>query len=115
MGVALKREQPRLLAAEQTGQVKAIDGIEKEEGAHTLIEVIAVAPELIQGRALGLQVGGIHLPANGVEAAIALGGVLRCDDLNQEAHGVTLPAAMSRCANISNRRIKTSSRSCPLS
>ena len=43
--------------------MKAVDGVEKKERAHSFIEVIAGAAQLIQRGALGLQRGRIKLSA----------------------------------------------------
>jgi len=52
-------------------QVEPVNGIEEEERAHTLVEVVARAPEGIELGTLGQQVGRRRGPAPGVERLVA--------------------------------------------
>ena len=60
----------RRLPASQ-GQVEAVDGVEEEEGAHALVEVVAGAAEAVEGLAFGEQFGERQIAAEGVQRSVA--------------------------------------------
>ncbi len=94
------------------GHVEAVDGVEEEEGAHALVEVVAGAAEAVEGLAFGGELGERHAAAEGVQGLVArLAG--RGDDADEPAHE-RLPTT-SRSARSSRSWASTWARSCPLS
>ena len=95
--------------------VKAMDGVEKEQGAHALVEIVAVAAEAVERGALGQQFGESRPAALRSSERLRICGVARCDDVGERTHG-RIPAesdAISRSASSSSKCESTSSRSRP--
>ncbi len=83
--VAIKRHQAAGGEPWFQRQVKAIDGIKEEEGAHPFVEVVAGAPEAVEGGALVQQLCQRRGAAKGVQGTIADGRVRGGNDLNEFA------------------------------
>src|SRR5262249_55666693 len=62
------------------GQVKAVNGVEKEQGADALVKVVRLAAEALQVGALGQQVLQRGGPAPGVQRLVTHGGVAGGDN-----------------------------------
>ena len=78
--VAVKGDEPALRHARLVGQMEAVNGVQEEQGAHTLIEVAAGPPQGIQLGALGQQLIQRRRPAKGIHRAVAHLGIGRGDD-----------------------------------
>src|SRR5437867_10197221 len=66
--------------------METVDGIEKEKGTDTLVEIFAAAAKGIEGGALRQELGQREVNANLIERLIAEGGIGRGDDSNQIRH-----------------------------
>ena len=83
MGVASERDEvPRADAGFQW-QMKAMDGVEEQEGPDPFIQVLAAAAERFKIGAFAHQLGQRRLLAEGVERSIAHRGLRRGDEFNE--------------------------------
>src|SRR5689334_1675552 len=84
-----------------------MDGIEEEQRAHPLVEVVAGAPETVERLTLGKQSFQRRRPAKSIQRTVADGLIRRGDGRDQGAHR-PVPAAISRAARSSSMRANTS-------
>jgi hypothetical protein len=66
--------------------MEAIDRVEEEESAYPLVEVIALAPQPVEGLTFGQQFLQRGLPAKGIERVVANRRLCGGDNFNQFAH-----------------------------
>jgi len=83
--VSLKWDRAGGLGGKFFGEVKAVDCLQKKEGADPVVEIVGLATEGIELLALGEKGGGIEGCAGFGEGAVASGGVF-CGDQGNE-HG----------------------------
>ena len=89
---ALERNQPRTTlrrsrtVREPERKVKAMDGVEKEERANPVVEILTTTTKRVQRRAFGEQVVEGKSGARDVERLIAQGRVRGGDDVSQALH-----------------------------
>src|SRR4051812_17417711 len=67
-------------------EMKAVEGVEEEEGADAFVEVFAFATEGVERGAFGQQLVGGEIGAGFLEGAVALGGVPGGDEADQLGH-----------------------------
>ena len=67
MLVAVERNGPGLLVGEKRRQVEAVDGVEEKQRPHPVVEVVALAAEVIQRGGLGEQFIQPEPGAGGIE------------------------------------------------
>jgi hypothetical protein len=53
--------------------VEAVDRVEEKVGANAFVEVVAFAPEAVEGGSFGQQRRGRRRAADGIERAVAFG------------------------------------------
>ena len=75
MVVAGERDETAGVQFRAAWQVKAVEGVQEEEGADTFVEIGGVMPESLEGIALGEQLGERSLAAKMFEGLIADRGV----------------------------------------
>ena len=116
MGVAGERDGGADRSGGMARHMKAMDGIEEEQGAYPLVEVIARAAEAVERRALGQQFIERGAAADGIERAVAFVGIGGGDNPGQPAHRpLSCAADISRVASSSSTCASTSARSRPAS
>ena len=90
-----------------------MDGIEEKKCPHTLVEIVAAAPETVERLAFEQQFFQCRSPAQGVQRAIASLRIASGYDIGKQAHR-SPPAdgvVNSRSASSSSKCVSTSSRS----
>ena len=70
----------RAAASGLAREVEAVDGVEEEQRAHALVEVVAGAAEAVERVALGQQLFERGIAADGIERAVAFVGIAGGDD-----------------------------------
>ena len=91
--------------------MKAMDGVEEEEGSDALVKVLTAPAEVVQQGALAEQFVQGQAGAGAFKRLVADVRLCRRDDANEIWHTHFIP----RLANSSTRPLSTSSRSCPSS
>ena len=86
IGVAGKRNQRKRSPALPSGDVKAMNGIEKKQRPHALVKIVAAAAEMVECRAFFQQGFKRRGPAQRVQRAIASLRIARGNDISQFAH-----------------------------
>jgi hypothetical protein len=82
--VARVRNQRRVTrAAEQRRQVKAVDGVEKEQGPHPFVEVGAFAAKRLERLTFGEQLGQRRSAADRLDGTVSRRRRRRRDDLHE--------------------------------
>jgi len=113
VGVSFEGDQRTIARVQVQRQVETVDGIEEEEGAHPLVQVIAGAPEAVQRGAFGQQLLFACAAADRVQRKVALRRVGRGDDADKLAHRTPHRSPILPAASSSTTRASTSSRSWP--
>src|ERR1051326_2569971 len=107
VGVAVERDQRARIGARPQRNMKAVNGVEEEQGAYALVEVVAGAAETIELAAGFEQLVERRAAAQRFERGVAVGA--GGDDVDEAAHRWLPPASNSTSCE------STCARSGPLS
>ena len=83
--VTFEGDLPDGAGGEFGGEMEAVEGVEEEEGANTVIEVVGVAAELVEGVGFGEELLEGERLAGGGEGGVAGGGIGVGDEVGE--HG----------------------------
>ncbi len=112
--VAVERDAPLRRRPLALWNLEAVNRVEEEQRADTLVEVLRSAPELLELRALPHQIRQRQIRAQSFQRPVADLRVRSRDDLDQAAHERP-PAPPGWSASISTSEARISLRSAPVS